>query len=260
MNIQLFTDGACSKNGQETARASYAYWLPQHKELSKSDFVPSDQPQTNNRGELLAIYEGVKCVYDKFPSDKVELQIFTDSMYSKNCLTVWLPGFIERNWKTSGYKGKSGGDDVKNRDLIEETTKLLAKFNSYKLTYVAAHTGGDDELSKNNEIVDRMAVAVLNPEVVNVKIIHTNTQKPIEGFPVEMMGPPVEEDKLVAWCRKNLDKFDDDLVNTCLLQLATKCLKKNGFNLEKHRLHRSNMYRLTANNLIAEGAKIIKEE
>lgn len=260
MNVQVFTDGACSKNGQETARASYAFWIPEHKELSKSDFVPTDQPQTNNRGELLAIYEAVKCIYDKFPAEQVDLHVFTDSMYAKNCLTVWLPGFIERNWKTSGYKGKSGGDDVKNRDLIEETTKLLPKFKSYKLTYVPAHTGGDDELSRNNEIVDRMAVKVLNPEVENIKIIHTNTQKPIEGFPVAMMGPPVAEGVLIDWCRKNLDKFDEDLVNITLLQLATKCLKKNGFNLEKQRLHKSNIYRLTANNLITEGAKIVKEE
>lgn len=260
MKICVFTDGACSKNGQETAKASYAYWLPEHKELSKAEKVPDDQPQTNNRGELLGILEGVKCIYEHFPAEGIDLQVYTDSMYAKNCLTVWLPGFIERNWKTSGYKGKAGGDDVKNRDLIEETTKLLSKFKSYILTYVPAHTGGDDDLSKNNEIVDRMAVTVLNPEAATVKIIHTNVEKPIEGFPVQLMGPPIAEGVLVEWCRNNLDKLDQDTLNYTLLQVATKTMKKNGFNLEKHRLHRSNVYRLTANNLIAEGAKVIKEE
>ena len=259
MNIRVFTDGACSKNGQETARASYAFWLPEHKELSNSDFVPRDQPQTNNRGELLAIYEAVKCIHENFPANEVELQVYTDSMYAKNCLTVWLPGFIERNWKTSGYKG-SASSDVKNRDLIEETTKLFPKFKSYILTYVAAHTGGSDELSRHNEVVDRMAVAVLNPEAATVKIIHTNIQKPIEGFPIELMGPPVSEGILISWCRNNLDKLDEDALNTALLQVATKTLKKNGFVLEKHRLHRSVAYRLSANNLIAEGTKVTKEE
>jgi ribonuclease HI len=259
MKIRVFTDGACSKNGQETARASYAFWLPEHKELSKADFVPGDQPQTNNRGELLAIYEAVRCIHDNFPANEVEVQVYTDSMYAKNCLTVWLPGFIERNWKTSGYKG-SASTDVKNRDLIEDTTKLFPRFKSYILTYVAAHTGGDDELSKHNEIVDRMAVAVLNPEAATVKIIHTNIQKPIEGFPIELMGPPIAENRLIEWCRDNLDKLDEDTLNTALLQVATKTLKKNGFTLEKQRLHRSNVYRLTANNLIAENAKVIKEE
>jgi ribonuclease HI len=259
MKIRVFTDGACSKNGQETARASYAFWLPEHKELSKADFVPNTQLQTNNRGELLAIYEAVKCIQGNFPANEVELQVYTDSMYAKNCLTVWLPGFIERNWKTSGYKG-SASSDVKNRDLIEETTKLFPKFKSYVLTYVPAHTGGEDELSKHNEVVDRMAVTVLNPEAANVKIIHTNVQKPIEGFPIDLMGPPLAEDKLIAWCRNHLDKLDEDTLNAALLQVATKTLKKNGFTLEKQRLHRSAVYRLTANNLIAEGAKVIKEE
>jgi ribonuclease HI len=259
MKIRVFTDGACSKNGQESAKASYAFWLPEHKELSKADFVPSEQTQTNNRGELLAIYEAVKCIHENFPANEVELQVYTDSMYAKNCLTIWLPGFIERNWKTSGYKG-SASSDVKNRDLIEETTKLFPKFKSYILTYVPAHTGGDDELSKHNEIVDRMAVSVLNPEAATVKIIHTNIQKPIEGFPVELMGPPVAEGILIQWCRDNLEKLDEDTLNTALLQVATKTLKKNGFTLEKQRLHRSVVYRLTANNLIAEGTTITKEE
>lgn len=259
MKIRVFTDGACSSNGKVGAKASYAFWIPEHKELSKSDVVPADQTQTNNRGELLAIYEGVKCIYDNFPAEEVELQVYTDSMYSKNCLTVWLPGFIERNWKTSGYKG-SASSDVKNRDLIEDTTRLLTKFKSYMLTYVAAHTGGDDELSRHNEMVDRMAVAVLNPEVATVKIVHLNTEKPIEGFPIDLMGPPVDEDRLIRWCRNNIDKLDDDALGIALIQVATKTLKKNGFNLEKQRLHRSNIYRLTANNLIAENTNIVKEQ
>jgi ribonuclease HI len=258
MKIRVFTDGACSKNGQESAKASYAFWLPEHKELSKANFVPADQTQTNNRGELLAIYEAVKCIHENFPANEVELQVYTDSMYAKNCLTIWLPGFIERNWKTSGYKG-SASSDVKNRDLIEETTKLFPKFKSYILTYVPAHTGGEDELSRHNEIVDRMAVAVLNPEAATIKIVHTNVQKPIEGFPIELMGPPVAEGTLIQWCRDNLEKLDEDTLNTALLQVATKTLKKNGFILEKQRLHRSVVYRLAANNLIAEATKVTKE-
>ena len=260
MKIQVFTDGACSSNGKVGAKASYAFWLPEHKQLSKAERVPETDPQTNNRGELLGIYEGVKCVYENFPADEIDLHIFTDSMYSKNCLTVWLPGFIERNWKTSGYKGSAGGNDVKNRDLIEETVKLLPKFKSYIISYVAAHTGNDDELSKNNEIVDRMAVAVLNPEVAEVKIVHTNTQVAIEGLPVEMMGPPATSAALTRWCRNNLEKLDEEALDSALLTVLTKTLKKNGFTLEKQRMHRNTLYRLVANNLIAEGTKVIKED
>ena len=259
MNIRVFTDGACSKNGQSGARASYACWFPENKDISEAKAVPDTDPQTNNRGELLAIKRAVEILIDKFDASQLDVHIYTDSQYSKNCLTVWLPGFIERNWKTSGYKG-STSTDVKNRDLIEETSNLLTRFNSYIISYVAAHTGGTDDISKNNDIVDRMAVAVLNPEVADIKIVRANTEVAIEGLPVELMGPAVGETRLMEWCKDNLDKLDQELLGSALLTVLTKTLKKNGFNLEKQRVHKKCVYRLSANNLITEGAKLVKEE
>jgi hypothetical protein len=45
------------------------------------------------------------------------------------------------------------------------------------------------------------------------------------------------------------------------MSALTKTAKKSGFNLEKQKLHRSNMYRLTSSNhLIAGEANIVKEE
>ena len=105
-----------------------------------------------------------------------------------------------------------------------------------------------------------MAVAVLDPEVENVKIIHTNTAEPIEGFPVELMGAPIPETTIIDWCKDNLDKLDQDTLNYSLIQVVTKTLKKKGFSLDKQKLYKRNVYRLTANNLIVEGSNIIKEE
>ena len=254
MKIRVFTDGACSKNGREGARASYACWFPDNKELSKAERVPDDQPQTNQRGELMAINQAVKIALESFPDEETEIHIYTDSMYSKNCLTVWLPGWMQNNWNTSQ------GKPVVHRELIEETTKLLAKFKSYIISYVPAHTKNDNDESRNNEKVDRMAVGVLNPEIVDVKIIHTNTEVAIEGLPISLMGPPVNASILTKWCRENLDKLDEDTLDTALLTVLAKTLRKNGYELEKQRLRSNTLYRLCANNLIVEGAKIIKEE
>lgn len=254
MKIKVFTDGACSKNGQEGAKASYAYYFPEYKELSKAERIPDTQPQTNQRGELAAIYEAVKTIQEKFPVEEVEVQIYTDSMYSKNCLTQWVAGWVQNNWRTSQ------GNPVVHRDIIEETTKLLPRFKSYTISYVAAHTGKDDELSKCNEIVDKMAVAVINPEVENVKIIHTNREKPIEGFPVELMGPPVGGNIILNWCKNNLDKIDQDDLNVALMSAISKTLKKKGFELQKQKLHRSTQYRLVSSHLIAENTHIVKED
>lgn len=251
MKVRVFTDGACSNNGKAGAKAAYACWFPEHKEFSKADRVPEDHPQTNNRGELMAIQEAVKIMERNFPYDETEIQIYTDSMYSKQCLTEWIIG-----WQANNFKNNT----ISNRDIIEDTVKRLSKFKLHIISHIRAHTGKDDEFSKNNEIVDRMAVAVLNPEVLTAKIIKTNREKPIEGLPIDMMGPPVSSRTLTDWCRDNLNKLDSDEVDIALMSALTKTLKKNGLILEKQRLHRTSVYRLIANNLIAENTKIVKEE
>lgn len=242
MKVRVFTDGACSRNGKAGAEASYACWFPEHKEYSTAGRVPATEPQTNNRGELMAIYEAVLIAEKKFSCDDTELTIYTDSTYSRDCLTKWHIGWIERtNWTTTN------GKPVVNRDIIEVILDHLPKFKSHHITYVAAHTGKSDEFSKNNDIVDKMAVAVLNPEVV-----YTNQESPIESLPISLMGPPVSGSVLTKWCYDNLDKLDKDDLENALLNVLTKTLKKKGLNLEKQKLHRSHVYRLLATDLIVE--------
>ena len=252
MKIVVFTDGACTRNGRSDARASYAYWFPEHPELSKADRVPSTDSQTNNRGELLAILKGVECVTNNFPPAEIELQIYTDSMYSKNCLTAWLPKWIQTNWMTTS------NTPVSNRDIIEPCVEKLSKFKSYMITYVQAHTGKDDYESKHNDIVDKMAVHVLNP--ITVKEVKSSTQVFLEGCPLQILGPPISESALVKWCRANTDKLDQDAFETALLTALGKTAKKNGYSVEKQRLHRTSEYRLVASNLITEGPIIIKKD
>jgi len=255
MKVIVFTDGACSKNGRKDSRASYAFYFPDYPEYSDAQVVPSEFPQTNNRGELMAINEAVKRAQEKFPANEIDLQIYTDSTYSRDCLTIWLPGWLRNNWKNSK------GDDVKNRDLIEDTSMRFVKFKSYTITYVEAHTGKSDELSKNNHIVDRMAVKVLNPEEDDQPKVITNTQAMLPDFPLQLMGPPLSESTLIEWCKNNLDKLDKSALDSALLSALVKTGKKNGFNIEKQKLHRTTLYRLiSSNHLISEGINIIKED
>lgn len=254
MKIRVFTDGACEGNGRKGARASYAFWLPENKELSHAAVVPEDQQQTNNRGELLAIAEAVRtCSINLTPSE-IDLEIYTDSMYSINCLTVWLPGWIAKGWKTS-----SNGI-VSHRDLIEQTSNLLVKFKSHKFTHVEAHTGKQDDMSVNNDIVDKMAVAVLHPTKEEI-VIHSNKETPIAGLPLDLMGPPVTEKTITDWCKQNLDKLDQTALNVALISALSKTVNKNGFDIVKQRMHKTCQYRLvTKTHLIVEKNIIIKEE
>jgi len=253
MKIEVYTDGACSNNGKKDAKASWAFYFPEHKSLSKAARVPEDQTQTNQRGELMAISEAVKSAESTFPLLETELKIYTDSMYSKNCLTNWLSSWVAKNWKTSQ------GGDVIHRDLIEDTSKRLSRFKSYNITYVKAHTGGIDEQSRNNHIVDRMASNIINPE--EFKEIVSNGEEAIEGCPLKLMGSPIGERELVRWCILNLTKLDENELDKALISAFIKTVKKKGFGVEKQRLHRSTLYRLkTDNGLIKEDITITKEE
>jgi len=252
MKIEVYTDGACSKNGKSGAKASWAFYFPDHKDKSNAGRVPETDIQTNQRAELMAISESVKAS-ETFPVNEIDLKIFTDSKYSKDCLTTWLPAWIRNNWKTSQ------GEDVKHRDLIEDATRRLSRFKSFGIVHVKAHTGGEDEQSRNNHIVDRMATQILNPE--ESKPITSNTEEPVSDLPLKLMGPPVYESELITWCRANLDKLDRDSLNSALLTALSKTVKKKGFEMVKQRLHRSVLYRLkTDSGLIKEDVTITKEE
>ena len=254
MKIEVYTDGACSKNGKKDAQASWAFYFPEHKSISNAARVPEDQTQTNQRGELMAISEGVKAAEIAFPVDDTDLKIYTDSMYSKNCLTTWLPSWVRNKWKTSQ------GGDVMHRDIIEDTANRLSRFKSFNVTYVKAHTGGSDEASRNNHIVDRMASKVINPEE-EIKEVVSNGEEALDGCPLKLMGAPVSEKELVTWCLSNISKLDETFLNAALISAFSKTVKKKGFEVEKQRLHRNVMFRLkTESGLIKEEIKIVKEE
>lgn len=239
MKIELYTDGGCDCNGKPGAKAAYGYYFPDHKELSFAARVPNNQPQTNNRGELLGILEGIKKVQESFPAEEVDLHVFTDSEYAKNCITKWLPGWIAKGWKTSV------GQPVVNRDLIEDISNRLLSFDSYVFTHVRAHTGGSDECSLNNDIVDKMVTKIIHPNT-------DDTPRPmtkVEG-PLQLMGPPISETQLYNWCMSNLHAIDEDALRVAILSAYGKTMRKNGYEMKKHSLHRTNEYRLIALNTL----------
>jgi ribonuclease HI len=254
MKVEIYTDGACSKNGKKGAQASWAFYLPEHNSLSNAQRVPEGQSQTNQRGELMAISEAVKAVEISFPLIETDLKIYTDSMYSKNCLTEWLPSWIRNNWKTSQ------GGSVIHRDLIEETSNRLSRFKSFNITHVKAHTSGTDEHSRNNHIVDRMATQVINPEE-EIKEVLSNGEEFIEGCPLKLMGPPLYKTTLVKWCKENLNKLDQDAFESSLITTLIKTAKKKGFSIYATKGHRTIMYGIkTDTGLIKEDVVITKEE
>lgn len=253
--IRVFTDGACKSNGKAAAQAAYAGYFPDHNDWSFAIKMPDSELQTNQRAELKAIHDSVKVAYENCTAQsETSLHIYTDSSYSKNCLTTWLPSWLKNKWKTAE------GHDVKHRDLIEATSILLPKFKDYTITYVKAHTGKDDELSVNNDIVDKMATGVLLNERFEVKKVST-TEFVLPDLPLSMMGPPLEDAKVVEWCKTHLHLLDQSALKTGLFMAFQKTIKKNGYDIELQRVNKTRVVRLISkSSVIKEGVTIIKQE
>lgn len=239
--MRVFTDGACSSNGRPGAKGGYAVWFPEHKSMSMSQKLPADQPQTNQRAEMAAIHQATLILEENGFHDE-DVVVYTDSDYSINCLTKWIPGWVSRGWKTAA------GGDVLHRDLIEDTSKRLAKFKSYRFVHVRSHTGGEDDLSRNNDIVDRMARGTIDP---SVSVAPTLAAEDIlfEGCPLRLMGSPVSQSALVAWMRANLDKLDKDVVDKHLMKAITELCKTRDVTLTKQTIQKTPMIRAERMNL-----------
>jgi ribonuclease HI len=240
--MRVFTDGACSHNGRPGAKAGYAVWFPDAKNLSESARIPDSEPQTNQRAELSAIHRAV-VILDANGYHNEDIKIYTDSEYSMNCLTKWISGWVSRGWKTAA------GGDVLHKDLIQATSTLLSKFKSHRFVHVRAHTGNEDDLSKNNDIVDRMARATIDT-TVKVDIPDPTPEDDIfEGCPLRLLGPPVAQTHVLSWVRTNLDKLPADVVNKHLYKLFTEVCKEKSVTLTKQVIQKTPMVRAERTNL-----------
>jgi ribonuclease HI len=250
--MRVFTDGACTHNGRPGAKAGWAVWFPEAPALSLSGRVPDTQDQTNNRAELLAIQQAVHCL-QRNGYESADVVVYTDSDYSISCLTKWIPGWVARGWKTSS------GTDVLHRDLIEDISQKLTKFKSHRFVHVRAHTGGEDDLSRQNDRVDRMARGTV--EDVPVREIEAPAEDVIfEGCPLRLLGPPVSQSAVVAWIRSNLNALDSDLVNKHLLKAFTEACKTRDVNLTKQTIQRQAMLRAERFHLERSGIVIEKTD
>lgn len=181
-----------------------------------------------------------------------DLVIYSDSDYSINCLTKWLTGWVNRNWKTAE------GKDVLHQDLIRDTTSRLAKFKSHRFVHVRAHTGGEDDLSKQNDVVDKMARGTLDESVRIVEPPAVDALFP--GCPLRLMGPPVAQTELLDWMRANLATMDRAVVDKYLLQAFGELCKVRDVTLKKRTIAKRPMVVAERGHLQIESVVIDKVE
>lgn len=124
MVLKIYTDGACTKNGQIGSKGGfgvYSYGLIKHSEQVHQDKI------TNNICELLALKYALEWVRENYEED---VEICTDSVYSINCVSKWIHAWKRNNWLTSNNK------PVKNKDLISNISDLLDELSvSQRITF-----------------------------------------------------------------------------------------------------------------------------
>ena len=249
--MRVFTDGACTGNGRPGAKAGYAVWFPEARHLSCSHRLPETDPQTNQRAELSAIHRA-SVLLDEGGFHDEDIVIYTDSEYAMNCLTKWLVGWASRGWKTT--EGKT----VLHQDLIRDTSSRLAKFKSHRFVHVRAHTGGEDDLSKQNDIVDKMARGVIDDTVRVVEPPALDDLFP--GCPLRVMGPPVPQSEVVDWMRANLATMDRAVIDKHLLRAFTELCTVRDVTLKKQTIAKRSMLRAERAHLQIDHVEIDKVE
>ncbi|MBI5422207.1 ribonuclease HI [Candidatus Peregrinibacteria bacterium] len=131
----IYTDGACVGN---PGPGGYGVLIlgPKPQQLS-GGFAHT----TNNRMELMACIKAL----EELKTTGESIELFTDSTYVKEGITVWIRGWKTKGWKTSQKK------PVKNADLWMRLDALNRQFN-VEWKWVRGHNG-----NPHNETVDTLA-------------------------------------------------------------------------------------------------------
>ncbi|MDE1930980.1 MAG: ribonuclease HI [Alphaproteobacteria bacterium] len=135
--VEIFTDGACSGNPGPGGWGVLLRYEGVEKELS--GFEPET---TNNRMELMAAIAALEQL-----NRGVRAVVHTDSRYVHDGITLWLPRWKTRGWKTADKK------PVKNADLW---LRLETALQRHQVTWrwIRGHSGHPE-----NERADALARA-----------------------------------------------------------------------------------------------------
>jgi len=134
--VTLYTDGACSGNPGVGGWGAVLIFKGTEKRISGAE-----NQTTNNRMEITAVIEGLKCL-----KEACEVEIYSDSAYTVNAFNS---GWVY-DWQKNGWK-KNDNKPLLNADLWQELYALSVK---HKLSFIKVKGHADNEY---NNICDKLA-------------------------------------------------------------------------------------------------------
>ena len=117
--VIIYTDGACKGNPGKGGYGAVLVYKNIIKEIS--GFVENT---TNNRMELTAVIEALKCL-----KRKSDVDLYIDSLYVKNGITSYI-----KKWRITDYY------NIKNKELWKILDELSNKHN-ISWIWVKSHSG-----------------------------------------------------------------------------------------------------------------------
>ena len=140
MKYVIYTDGACSGNPGPGGWGAVIL----NEEKNDTNISGKEQSTTNNRMELMAPIMALKKI-----KKASKIIIYTDSIYLKNGITIWIKNWEKNGWISANKKS------IKNKDLWVMLNEL-SKVQIVEWKWVKAHTG-----NKYNEMADKLAVEAI---------------------------------------------------------------------------------------------------
>ncbi len=136
-DVIIYTDGACSGNPGNGGYCAILIYKDVEKIVSGSE-----RQTTNNRMEMLAVINGLKCL-----KEPCNVSVYSDSAYVVDAFNKnWIESWQSRGWKTASKQ------EVKNIDLWKE---LLELFSYHRVTFIKVKGHSDNEY---NNRCDKIAV------------------------------------------------------------------------------------------------------
>jgi ribonuclease HI len=140
MKYIIYTDGACSGNPGPGGWGAIIL----SEEKNETSISGKEKSTTNNRMELMAPIMALRKI-----KKASKIIIYTDSIYLKNGITIWIKNWEKNGWKSANKK------PVKNKDLWVTLNKL-SKEHVINWKWIKAHAG-----NKYNEIADKLATEAI---------------------------------------------------------------------------------------------------
>ena len=138
--VVIYTDGACLGN---PGPGGWSFII-KYENGKTEEFNGSENHTTNNKMELTAAIKALTYI-----KEKTKVNIYTDSKYLKDGITVWINKWKLNGWKTSNKK------DVKNLDLWKLLEKNI-KVHEIKWYWVKSHN--DNILNEKADILAKEAI------------------------------------------------------------------------------------------------------